>query len=415
MTKEDKRFAMDCLMADAEDRFNKSEIAAAHDQLDDSEFLNRFAMDKDLPLLISLDEYDDSKTKIREAFGLKLLLENVPRLTNKHNTRYLPVLKEHYPQFFQGLVDNKSVYAQNALLPCSMRPCNDDEFAAELDGEYGYDNTPEITAQPYVDTKNGASLKTNYKAIRSTMRKKHMTFEPVTPELIALLQRESTSASAALVNPLFAYIGGANETYAGMAFVVVNNTFRCVKDGSHEAWCLGSECNVCRHYKTMQKWVGQVLPALLFPFTTNNELVVYRGDDMDISTDRFVVRGFLSTSLSVVTTEGFRGRRRMKIIIPAGTPFMPVIATHRDQAEIALLPGTELKKVRQIACKNSTVFTEYVVDKGPPQLSTLEEATILRAAISYFHNGNLTRDVPTKREQREFIYNLVNSKYGGDW
>ena len=348
-----------------------------------------FASSEDLSFLVNRpDSFLYNGEKLYRSFSIKLILENLPRLTKEYNTRCLPLLKEHFGTFFDGLVDSESVFGKKALIPCEMRECDEEELLNDI----SYD----ISHSPYYMK---AMRIEKYKKVRDQMRKNQMTFEPVTPELILLLYESGfypplNQPFKSLANtPAFCY-GDGN-------FSLINGIFR-----SNKQYTKGNPTEIARVMST-------VLPGLVFPFRTNNELVLWRADNMDVSTDELVVSGFLSTSLSRCFTSGYGDKRNLKINVPRNTPFLPVIINKNKHAEIALLPGTKLTRVREERFGDGSLFAEYAVTRNPEPFEDHEVATILRAAISWLDATSI--DVPDKDEQLKFIYNLMNRRFGGDF
>lgn len=353
-----------------------------------------FAESADLNFLVSEhDSFFSGGTHLYRRFSVKLILENFPRFTEKYNTRCLPLLKEHYRDFYDGLVASKSVFGKEAVLPCEMRECDEVEHGESLT----LSNVPLMDLDRHLQS---------YKKVRAQMRKKHITFEPVTSELILLL--EQMGAYPPLNEPMASCVNVAAMTYGGGNFRLINGLLRSQKSVLHSK----SSAEIARV-------MSAVLPGLLFPFSTNNKLVVWRADDMDVSTDTLVVSGFLSTTLCRCYTVEYGDKRHLKINMPPGTPFLPVIISKNRNAEIALLPGTKLSKVREQRFGDGTLFVEYDVTRNPLPFEDLEVATILRAAIAYYScrnpEGRLSIDVPSKEEQLQFIYNLINTRYNGDF
>ena len=402
-------------------RCEKSNIVqTSKTDMKDADYLDRFAMDDELTDLIACNEEDTEGVQnpgtrnVLKGFAIKLLLENIDRLTALWNDRYLPSLSTHFPLFVQSLTNRRSFFAQEAEIPCEMRGCDDDELVQEMDS---YQIRKQEDRDEYIRI---------YGAFRTEMRKKRVLFKPATSELVGILARELEPLSKHKPvkrnawhllplpqnNPVLTLFHTACRTYMGGDYEVINNTLRCIKEDEEDA----------RRPRVM----SEVLPALLFPFTTTSELVVYRADDLDGACDVLNTKGFFSTSLSYDIVRTFDDSRILQITIPPGTPFMPTTIINTEQAEIVLLPGTRLELVTAThfiegGYIEGGIFAEYVVASNPPEFTDVEVVTILRAAISYRKNdfgqsdNRPLSDVPDKREQRSFIHNLVNSKYGGDW
>lgn len=348
-----------------------------------------FASNEDLSFLVNApDSFFYGGQQLYRRFSIKLILENLPRLTEEYNTRCLPLLKEHYNGFYDGLVDSGSVFGVPAELPCEMKECDRDEHEKSLSHVPSFDKGRHLHL---------------YEKVRSEMRKNHMTFEPVTPDLIMLLER--TGAYPPLNEPFASCVNGAAFTYGDGNFRLINGLLR--SDKSVLEWKDSAE---------IARVMSVVLTGLLFPFNTDNNLVVWRADNMDVSTETLVVSGFLSTTLCRGFTTEYGDKRNLKINMPRGTPFLPVIISKNRSAEIALLPGTKLTKVKEKTFSDGTLFVEYDVTSNPPPFENKEAATILRAALSYYaHASGLSIDVPGKEEQLKFVYNLINTRYGGDF
>lgn len=233
------------------------------------------------------------------------------------------------------------------------------------------------------------------------MRNSHLTFEPTTPDLIRFL---ATRGSFPPLNEPFYYL--VNEAcfpYGDGNFTLIKSILRSQKSLD--------ECN--DHVETA-RIMSRFLPGLLFPFSTNNDLVLWREDNMNVSIDKLVVKGMMSATLIRGLCSLYGDKRQLKINMPPGTPFLPVTITKNRHAEITLLPGTELTKVSEKSFEDGTFFVEYQVTKHPPPFEDLQLATILRAALSYW-SGDLSIDVPSTEEKMAFIYNLVNNRYNGDY
>ena len=156
-----------------------------------------------------------------------------------------------------------------------------------------------------------------------------------------------------------------------------------------------------------------LLPGLLYPFKLDHELVVYRADNMEVSTKMFVVKGMLSTSIFQNVSRGYGDKRNLKIRIPAGAHFMPMLISSKSwHYEITLLPGTKLELVQKEQAPDGKVKAEYVVTENPEDFSEEEVASILRGAISRVEGDKITNK-PTNQENLQFVVDLVNRKYGG--
>lgn len=81
-------------------------------------------------------------------------------------------------------------------------------------------------------------------------------------------------------------------------------------------------------------------------------------------------------------------------------------------AEITLLPGTKLELVQKATSRDGTLFAEYEVTANPPPFTDEEAANILRDAITMRVSEQLPAPLlPTKNEQMQFLFDLVNEKY----
>lgn len=319
-----------------------------------------------------------------KMFSIKLIFENIPRLTNEYNTRCLPQIKTHFPSFYQGLVDSGSVFGKEAVIPCEMRGCDEDEYKTQ-DEAFSL-----LPAWRYARAKR-------YDDLRKQMRKNHLTFEP-TPDLFRLLATEATYPP--LNEPFYSCVNQACFMYGDGNFRLINSILR--------SQLPRDQCNNAEETEVI---MSSFLPGLLFPFSTKNDLVLWRADMMNISTDTLVVKGMMSATLIRGFCKLYGDKRNIKINLPPGTPFLPVIITKDRHAEITLLPGTELTKVSEKAFEDGSFFVEYKVTSNPPPFTDLEVATILRAAF----RRDVSTDVPTTEETLAFIYQLVNNRYHGDY
>ena len=116
-----------------------------------------FASSEELSFLVNHpDSHLFRGEQLYRRFSIKLILENLPRLTNEYNTRYLPLLKEHFGTFYNGLVDSGSVFGKKALIPCEMRECDEEEFLKDIS------HVPPFLKGMHIE---------KYKKIRDEMRK----------------------------------------------------------------------------------------------------------------------------------------------------------------------------------------------------------------------------------------------------
>lgn len=361
-----------------------------------NDFLNDFSMDSELPLLLNNPErpHFGAETRVMQAFSIRLCLENIPRLTEYYNSRCLPVLKTHFPRFFEDLRRTGSSFAQEVTLPCEMKSCNEEQFDQQI----------EAIRQHQRNHRRGSESSV-YKAFRDAMREEAVAFKPITSKLIVLLSRWWQTP---VHNSLMSYVEVARGTHAhALKYTLVNNFLRSVKDDDYES-------NILRLSPTIStiRCMTDIFPGILLPFTTDSELVVYRADNMKLSTDFFVVKGILSTSLAFNLTRSYGDERKLKIVMPPGTPFLPMIIFHDELAEIALLPGTELELLEEKTFEEG-IFAEYRVTKNPPAFTDVEVATILRAFIS--SRLTISGDVPSEEDNLKYFRTLVNKKYSGDW
>lgn len=347
---------------------------------DDPGIIYRLAVDGKLRMGRTVDV---SSSSLMIVFSVKLVLDNIPRLTEYYNSTCLPSLKQHFPDFYEDL--SKSGYAKQARVPCDMRACNEDELREQT-------NQMKPARRLFYTAK--------VEALRSAMRDEGVDFEPVTAELLRLSVVDWVSPE--VHNPLMQVIEHASQMYEVPQWGIrINRFLRSMKDDTSD-------------YRETTGVLTTFLPGLLFPFTADHELVVYRGDNLNISTDFFVVRGMLSTSLALDVTEQFGGARKLKITMPAGTPFLPLIVFGRNLAEIALLPGTRLELIQERRFPDG-LFAEYKVTANPTPFTGLQIATILRAYLSQDGRNTVARrDVPDDGDRYRFICNLVNQKYNGD-
>lgn len=313
-------------------------------------------------------------------FSTKLTIDNVPRLTQEYNESLLS-LRRYFPEFYQGLVDAGSVYAKEAELPCLFKP-------EECDFQQFTNNYPGYTSHMFG----------SYKKFRSLIQARNIGLNPVTPELIDAVLEVFGRPPVSV--PVESLVTDACEVYGYQSYEAINAFLRCVAD-SHS-------------HHDIPSAITRLLPGSLFPFKTDTELVVYRGDNMPISTKSLAVKGMLSTSLSFGITARYGDKRKLKIRMPAGTWFLPMIIFKENFAEITLLPGTKLELVQKATSPNGTLFAEYEVTANPPPFTDKEVANILRDAIARRVSDQLPAPLlPTENEQMQFVFDLVNEKYGG--
>ena len=384
-------------------KFKKSRKSLIDKYINDEEFLNEFSMDSELPFLFNSHQHRGVgvETSVMRAFSIRLCLENIPRLTEYYNVRCLPALQTHFPQFFHDLQDKGSPYAQEASLPCEMKDCSAEQFDQQIEAILGYQQKPQRVW-------NGK----DYKAFRDAMRDDGVAFEPMTSKLIVLLSR-GWDWQPPVHNALMSYIDVACDTYINsFKYPLVNDFLRCIRRGRR-----GDDYETFLRQRkepiTMARCLTDILPGILLPFTTDSELVVYRADQMTMTTDFFVVKGILSTSLIFSKTNFFGDHRKLKIVMPPGTPFLPMIIFNSGLAEIALLPGTELELVEEKSFREG-IYAEYRVTKNPPAFTDVEVATILRASVCS-REGSSISEHPSEEDTLKYFRTLVNRKYGGDW
>lgn len=376
--------------------FKKARESLVKRYMKNNKFFDDFAMDNQLPLLLNNNNhpYFGIETLVMQAFSINISLENIPRLTEYYNSRCLPALKTHFPQFFEDLRRADSYYAKEVALPCEMKYCNEEQLNQQIETI----NQNHRFSRRYTES-------SDYKDFLDSMREERVEFKPTSSKLIVLLSRWWNTP---VHNALMSYIELALVTHSnGLKFTLVNNFLRGIRDEGYER----AVARFASKVTTIQSII-EVFPGLLFPFTTDRELVVYRADDMELANDSFVVKGILSTTLAYDKTKEYGEERKLKIVMPRGTPFLPMIIYYDNLAEIALLPGTELELVEKKQFENG-IYAEYIVTKNPPEFSDVEIATIMRALIS--SRLEISEDVPSEQDNLKFFRTLVNKKYGVDW
>lgn len=340
-----------------------------------------------------------SRQEIYGTFSDRLLVDNVDQLTENYN-RILGNIRKLFPEFNLVHESHNPIFGSEATVSCSLRRCSDEEVARSMtEGEVFRDEITEEIVQDEIEYM-------------------HEFYETEYVDTTFVKARQQKQRGFSLfptgLKSMFNY-----SAYTGNGFTGINDLFRSNK---------ASDISVDDMVTKFNRF-GQ---TLMFPFFAKEDFTIYRGDGMSISSQTFTTKGLYSGSLSVVEIAKFvaNGQRMIKINLPRGTPFLPFVIQRTDEGEIALLPGTVLEKMSGMDFQTGH-FAEYTVIKNPPTLSELEEATIVKHAIPPLFSDIRTlgsrrfkkwaddlppiEGDPSHHEKSQFVLNLVNSKFGGDW
>lgn len=345
---------------------------------------------------------------VYQTYASRILVENLDQLVSNYN-RILDSVRKFFPDFNLVHEGHNRIFGVRADYTCNLRKCSDDEIVSRMkshglqeedideeDIEYEKKLMTEFYESEFSDTVNGKARNVSESGL-----------SVFTSNLKSVLER-------------YGY-------YTGNGYIPINALFR----GDRNANTTMS--NMITAFRNFAQ-------VMILPLYIEEDIVLYRGDGLSVSSDRLVTKGFYSGGLSILDMGGFvkNGGRLLKITVPGGTPFLPLILDRHDEGEIVLLPGTTLEKTSQMDLENGH-YSEYTVVGHPPKFTELEEATILKnfiphtfeEIISTFKVGG---NASTKRKKKafldtipppqgtsseeettKFIIDLVNSKYGGDW
>ena len=340
-------------------------------------------------------EHDQNyeRNAIFSTFGSRVLVENVDQLTSNYN-RVMKNLRREFPEFTLAQESHNDIFGSDAPFLCRLRRCSEEEVEAYVQ-MFRPDRRENAKRQILESYDNGDYVD---------------TIAAKAPKV----EENGLSIFPPGLRDMFAY-----NFYTGGQFVPINQLFRSDKM---------SEIPL----DTMVMNFNRFAQNLVLPFYTQQDFVMYRGDGLSVSSQKFTTKGFFSGSLSVPELGRFvrNGGRFLQINIPKGTPFLPFLLHRIDEGEIALLPNTVLQKESEMEFQNGH-FAEYTVTENPPKLTDLEEATLFKHAIPPRFEEVVWRLSGEKKEQAknlpkaegvapfnetvQFAVDLINSKYGGDW
>ena len=357
----------------------------------------------------TFETMEDRRT-LYNVYSARILIENAEQLVDNYN-RIIQNTRRLFPEFNLIREGHNGIFSKLASVKCGIRRCSDEEIASQIqdgnlqhvdisdnDLEREYQHFKKYYQTRFVDTPNGQAriLGDEYGWVLSNQ---------------------------VLSNNLARMIDYSK--YSGNGFINVNAILR-------------SDKSTDRFTSDMVESFNRFAHHLVIPMYSKDDFVIYRGDGLTTSDQTQTVMGFYSAGLSPFDIGKFvrDGGRMIKIHVPRGTPFLPVVLTRKDEGEIALLPGTVLEKQSQMTLDNGH-YAEYTVASTPPVLSEREEATIFMNSIALlydeavyeykrrgpgtaeererFVNERPTAGAPTAGEAKEFVLNLVNSRYDGDW
>lgn len=342
---------------------------------------------------------------IYDTFGRRLAVENAEQLTQNFN-RIMQNVRREFPDFNLAQESHNPIFGLDANVSCYLRRCSEEDKEAYIRAKY----PPVFHDMPdeYVEeVKNEITEFYNTEFVDTITAKAMRSKDDPVDAIFSDKLRHMLNYGV----------------YTGNGFIALNDLFRCNKNSKSTV-------------EDMVSFFNLFAASLLLPMYSQNDFVIYRGDGLQVSTQSLKTKGFYSGSLSVSELIAFvkNGGRMIKINIPKGTPFLPLILNRLDEGEISLLPNTVLEKLSEMELQNGH-FAEYTVVQNPPKLSDLEEATIFKHAIPDIFQRLVSR-IKTVRGKRgkqwarglapvegdatfdekvRFAINLINSKYGGDW
>ncbi len=351
-------------------------------------------------------KHSDERLEIFRTFGVRLIVENAEQLTATYN-RILQNVRTFFPELNIAQASHNHVFGSDAMVSCFLTKCNDDEldifahrFAQDAHLRSGYyvpideivEEMEEFYTTNFVDT------------------------------IVAKAQHQGSGNGIKLLsNGIVSMLN--YELYTGKEYFKLNEFLRSVKTSSSPV-------------TSMVEVFNEFAQTFLLPFYTQKDFVIYRGDGISASAQTLTTRGLYSGSLAVSNIGHFvkNGGRVIKINIPKGTPFLPILIVRVDEGEISLLPGTVLEKQTELQFATGH-FSEYKVVQNPPKFTEEQEATIFKHALPGLFKDYLS-DRPSilaknlKKWRKElppsegvapfddtvrFAINLINSYYGGDW
>lgn len=354
------------------------------------------------------DTREDRQT-LYTIYAARILIENAEQLVENYN-RVIQNARRLFPKFRLIRPTHNRIFGHLASVQCTLKRCSDEEIEEEMD-KYT------LKAEGISDDDLQHRL--------AYFKRYYQTKDIDTPngQARALGDNSWVSPSTVLSTNLAKMIN--YEKYTGNAFVGVNAIMR-------------SDKHINRDMDDMVAAFSRFAHHLVIPMYAKDDLVIYRGDGLTTSEQTQTTMGFYSGGLSPLDMGKFvkDGGRMIQINIPKGTPLLPAIVGRQDEGEIIILPGTVLEKQSQMTL-NSGHYAEYTVVSHPPRLSELEEATIFVNSIAKLYNDEITSyksrgpgtkaerlefvnrlpaaNAPTPGEAKEFAFNLVNSKYHGNW
>ena len=343
------------------------------------------------------------RREVYTVFGERILVENAEQLVANYN-RILANVRKTFPAFNLVHEGHNGVFGNAATVSCVIRRCSDEDITSYTVNQFFH---PRGVSDDY---------------IAETIEELKESYEEDHDDTLAGKARIISSSNTVSKNlsAVMNYTGYSGNEYRGL-----NALLRCDKGTS-----------ILMH--NMIKSFGRFGINLALPMYTSDDLVIYRGDGLSTSPQKLTTRGFYSGSLSPDEMGKFvtNGGRIIKINVPAGTHFLPIILKRVDEGELVLLPGTVLEKQSEMTWDKGQ-YAEYTVVSNPPKISDVEEATLLMNAIhsrypdmvsTYRVIGPGTKmerrkfigsmpepTGPSMDEMKQFTLDLVNSRYHCDW
>ena len=261
----------------------------------------------------SEEETSEELERMAQAFGDRLVVENMSQLISKYNS-LLDNVRQYFPDFEMTNPSNNFVYGKNISVSCLLRWCSDENIVQE------YRNnaiSKEFDAySPKKMTKVMADMKKyyreKYKGDPKKLAEVHKgsAYSLVPPELVKLL---------------------GYDVYRTESFPDIQQFMRSVKD---------------QNIPGITRVVQTFFSSTVLPFYSPTDVTIYRGDTLRWSSKEVNVKGFLSGSLSILKVDKYLKSvgRIIQINIPAGTPILPIFLSNDFELEVCLLPGTQLTR-----------------------------------------------------------------------
>lgn len=352
----------------------------------------------------------DQRIVMFSVYGERILVANAEQLVANYN-RILANVRKTFPAFNLVHEGHNGIFGSLASVSCDIRRCSDEDIRLGL-----------LNREFHPRQISGDDIADEIEVTKEYYEKDYVDSFLWKTRQVSTFSGSTSQAISKNLSKIINYTG-----YGGNEFLKLNAILRCDKSTSTDYVM-----------QDLVKSFSRFGINLALPMYINDDLTLYRGDGMTTSPQKLTTRGFYSGSLSPHQIGKFvtDGGRMIKINVPSGTHFLPIIKDRIDEGEIVLLPGTVLEKQSGMAWATGH-YAEYTVVSNPPKLPDVEEATLLMNAIqmaypdfvsSYQAKGPGTKADrrkfidsipkpmgPTMDEMEQFMFDLVNSRYHGDW